>query len=222
MRFNSTSGDCIFNRHPPSIDAVPQRAVADAGFTRPFRESFAIITNVVTSVVLLFALGGPSTVVRCVVPVDIDSIHAVTLGGSPTHVGEKRSVVIPPITHGNPTAAVVLPSVIVRVIASLSHHLPRLIFKGDTEPRTTFTVGQSMFSLPNFSLKAPTGFSVSGGYGIGVNGLCRTAVALTDPTRISFSIRRTFDYDETRESLSGFDHGSIDNMVHIQWQRRIS
>lgn len=112
----------------PHLNPVHTEILAD----RSKRALFSVVhdKNSPTLVSRLFGAGGPTAVTWLVGAIVVDAVHRVVATWPRPHVGsERREIIAPAITHGNPSAAVPRIGDLLGVQASVLYRRPDLVLQ---------------------------------------------------------------------------------------------
>lgn len=121
-----------FNR-PSLFNSPSDGTISYSEFSRPLAETHSSTvarqSHIPSRVQALFFWGCPSAVARLVVAVVVDSVNAVVLRWTRTHVGEKlRKRELPGGAYSNPSPAVVSVTDAARGITAFNHLVPDCMF----------------------------------------------------------------------------------------------
>ena len=125
------SRESLFDR-PSDMDTSIVNAFANTEAPTPLcnRASFAIDGNemIVTAVVRLFIVINPSAIIRFVITRIVDALNRVTWRRLWPHIGVKSIELLPAFTNPNAAASVKRILTSIRVLASLFHSAPGIVF----------------------------------------------------------------------------------------------
>lgn len=151
---------------PPKIKALVNSLGGDTEPTGPLHNCKILAvkkyTSIYSTVTLLFASGGPTTILRTIGAVIIDSINRIVFAWFLSHVGKKVLKFLPALAYIYSAPPVVMEKLVIFIRTPRLHARPCTVsvrMRKPVSPSGRMEIVRSFGS--RFSVKAPAGFCLS-------------------------------------------------------------